>query len=183
MTYPKHYYSNYRTRSHRQRMQENESCTTVLAIQRHLCTCLFSWFSTSPWCQLKITAIRSRTLIADFALFVRIPSEYSRGPLRTLFIVDYRCATIRFTGSPYSVYLASYRQLQDAVNPSHSLLLHQTLSSQVLTAQQCTLPIRRLTASPTLIHSTSCTTCIYIPLPYVRAETSESIKYIIITLC
>ena len=145
-------------------MQENDSCTTVLAIQRHLCTCLLSWFGTSPWCQLKITAIRSRTLIADFALFVRIPSEYSRGPLRTLFIVDYRCATIRFTGSPYSVYLASYRQLQDALNPSHSLLLHQTLSSQVLTAQQCTSPIRRLTASPTLIHLTSCTTCIY-PCP------------------
>ena len=162
-------------------MQENDSCTTVLAIQRHLCTCLLSWFGTSPWCQLKITAIRSRTLIADFALFVRNPSEYmySRGPLRTLFIVDYCCATIRFTGSPYSVYLASYRQLQDALNPSHSLLLHQTLSSQVLTAQQCTSPMRRLTASPALIHLTSCTTCIIIiPLPYVCAETSESIKYI-----
>ena len=157
-------------------MQENDSCTTVLAIQRHLCTCLLSWFGTSPWCQLKITAIRSRTLIADFALFVRIPSEYSRGPLRTLFIVDYRCATIRFTGSPYSVYLASYRQLQDALNPSHSLLLHQTLSSQVLTAQQCTSPIRRhripRTDSLNLLHH------MYIPLPYVRAETSESIKYI-----
>ena len=79
-------------------MQENDSCTTVLAIQRHLCTCLLSWFGTSLWCQLKIIAIG--TLIADFALIVRIPSEYSSGPLRILFIVGYHCATIRITGSP-----------------------------------------------------------------------------------
>ena len=43
--------------------------TSVICV----CTCLLFWFATSLWCKLKIVAIK--TLIADFAMIIRVPSQ------------------------------------------------------------------------------------------------------------
>ena len=92
--------------------------------------------------------------------------------------------TVIYTGHP-TIYTAlshlhintlTTRHLYD-FSPSHSLLLHQTLSTQVQLLNTVPLPSTD-SASLTLIHSNPCTTCTYIyPCPiYIYQSINQSIN-------
>ena len=78
-------------------------------------TCLLFWFATSPWCKLKSVAIK--TLIADFAMIIQVPSQnLQQWPLteNAVYGPYDRCATIQIMIRGKSVvYIINVSSVED----------------------------------------------------------------------